>query len=143
MKDRIKKAVYVILGLLFVIIGAIGAVLPILPTTPFLLAASFFFARGSERFNKWFLSTQLYKNYLESFVKSRSMTIKAKVRILTLSTTMLIIAIYMISNIYARIAIICVMMYKYYYFIFNITTLEGKDSKKVNIIGKIDEKREQ
>lgn len=126
MKDKIKKAIYITLAFLFLIIGTIGAVLPILPTTPFLLVASFFFARGSERFNKWFLSTRLYKNYLESFVRSRSMTLKTKVRILTLSTSMLIIAICLVNNIYAKIAIICIMGYKYYYFIVNIKTLNKK-----------------
>ena len=72
MKYSIKKTVYVILAFLFLIIGAIGAVLPILPTTPFLLAASFFFTKGSRRFNKWFVSTKLYKNYLKNFLESKA-----------------------------------------------------------------------
>lgn len=123
MKYKIKKLVYIILAFLFLVIGAIGVVLPVLPTTPFLLAASFFFARGSEKFNKWFLSTKLYENHLESFIESRTMTLKTKARILSLSTIILIIAIYLVNNIYARLTIICVIIYKYYYFIFNIRTL--------------------
>lgn len=131
MKYKIKKLVYIILAFLFLVIGAIGVVLPVLPTTPFLLAASFFFARGSEKFNKWFLSTKLYENHLESFIESRTMTLKTKARILSLSTIMLIIAIYLVNNIYARLTIICVIIYKYYYFIFNIRTFKPRSDKQI------------
>ncbi len=126
MKYSIKKAIYVVLAFLFLIIGAIGAMLPILPTTPFLLAASFFFTKGSRRFNKWFVSTKLYKNYLENFVESRAMAFKTKIKILIPVTVMLIIATYLVGNIHAKIVIVCVMLYKYYYFIFNIKTINGK-----------------
>ncbi|MBM3594547.1 MAG: DUF454 domain-containing protein [Alphaproteobacteria bacterium] len=41
-----KRPVYAALGLLFVALGAIGIVLPVLPTVPFLIVAAFFFARS-------------------------------------------------------------------------------------------------
>ena len=74
----IKKYIYITVGLIAVVLGAIGVALPILPTTPFLLLASYCFARGSERFNNWFINTKLYKNHLESFVNERAMTLKQK-----------------------------------------------------------------
>ena len=117
-------------SLLFLIIGAIGAVLPILPTTPFLLAASFFFTKGSRRFNKWFVSTKLYKNYLKNFLESKAITFKTKIKILIPVTIMLIIAIYLVSNMHAKIIIVCVMLYKYYYFRFNIKTQMGKKKRR-------------
>ena len=58
------------------------------------------------------------------------MTLKTKIRILTLSTTMLLISIYLINNIYIRLAIICIMIYKYYYFTFNIKTVVDTLTKK-------------
>ncbi|MFV0351768.1 MAG: YbaN family protein [Oscillospiraceae bacterium] len=117
------KILYIALGFIFFALGAVGAFIPVLPTTPFLLAASFFFAKGSQRFNRWFLSTKLYKNHLESFVATRSMTLKTKICLLAFASIMLLIAFFMMSNIYGRIFILCLIAFKYYYFIFRIKTI--------------------
>ena len=53
--NKTKKIFWIGLGLLCVGIGAVGVVLPVLPTTPFLLVASFAFTKGSDRFRMWFL----------------------------------------------------------------------------------------
>lgn len=129
MKDKIRRTIYLVLAFLFLAIAGIGVIIPILPTTPFLLLASFFFTRGWERFNKWFLSSKLYKNHLEDFVKSREMTLKNKLRILIPVTAMLLISIYLVKNIHGRLAIGCVIACKYYYFIFRIRTSCKQDER--------------
>lgn len=48
---RFKKTVFITLAILFLIIGAAGVVLPILPAIPFLLVASYFLTKGTEQFN--------------------------------------------------------------------------------------------
>ena len=74
--NKLKKCLYITVGLIAFSLGAIGVVLPILPTTPFLLLASFCFAKGSDRFNNWFTNTKIYKNHLENFIQERAMTLK-------------------------------------------------------------------
>lgn len=59
-----------------------GAVLPVLPTFPFLIFAAFCFARSSKKLDKWFKGTKLYKNNLETYAKGQGMTRKTKVRIM-------------------------------------------------------------
>ena len=67
MKNIIKnpiKILWLAAAFISMALGAIGVILPVLPTTPFLLLASFCFAKGSERFHKWFTKTKLYKKHL-------------------------------------------------------------------------------
>lgn len=120
-KDNMK-IIYVILGFVSMGLGIAGSFLPGFPTVPFLLLASFFFARGSERFHRWFTQTKIYKNYLEDFEKNRSMTLKAKIGLLCLSSTMIAFPIFFVKNNYLRLALILVVIFKYYYFIFCIKT---------------------
>ncbi len=119
----ILKYIYITLGFLFFGIGAVGVIVPLLPTTPFLLLASFCFAKGSERFNHWFKSTKIYKNNLESFEKNRSMTLKTKLCILIPVSGMLILAFLMMHNTHGRAFIVLLIIFKYYYFIFKIKTI--------------------
>jgi uncharacterized membrane protein YbaN (DUF454 family) len=124
------RVLYIALGFLFVGLGTVGVFLPVLPTTPFLLLASFFFSKGSQRFEKWFIGTKLYKEHLEEFLKDRSMKLKTKVKLLSFSSMVLLLSAYLVKVIYVRIFIAFVIVYKYYYFIFRIKTIaEPKESK--------------
>ena len=75
---KIVNGICVALAFVCVGLGVIGIVLPILPTTPLFIAAACLFAKGSEKFHAWFLSTKLYKKYIESAVKNGTMEKKAK-----------------------------------------------------------------
>lgn len=70
----IRKVLYIAVGCIGVGIGAVGAVLPLLPAFPFLLLAAFCFAKSSEKLHRWFTGTKLYKNNLESYVNGKGMT---------------------------------------------------------------------
>ena len=120
-----KRVFFVAVGLLAFALGAVGAVLPILPTTPFLLLAAACFAKGSTRFNRWFLNTRLYKKHLESFVTHRAMTLRTKVSLCAFASTMLLIAFSVMPNPYGRAVILGVIVFKYYYFICRIKTIKA------------------
>lgn len=77
-----KKFLYMITGYISVGLAAIGVVVPVLPTVPFLMLAACCFARSSEKLERWFRGTKLYKDNLEDFVAGRGMTRKAKCRIM-------------------------------------------------------------
>lgn len=118
-----RAHVHLALAFFFFALGAVGAALPVLPTTPFLLLAAYFFARGSPRFNAWFASTRLYKRYLERYATERGMTLRTKLVILFYASTMLILAFLAMKNVYGRAAIVLALAFKYYYFFFKIRTL--------------------
>lgn len=123
------KVVLIILGFISMGIGIVGIVVPILPTTPFLLLASFFFAKGSKRFHDWFISTKIYKKYLESFVQSKAMTLKNKFTILLPVSCMLIITFIFVNNLHARIVLVILFIGKYLYFFTQIRTIAKEETE--------------
>ena len=83
---KIKRLLWLILGLISLVGVGIGAVLPMIPYFPFLMLSTFCFAKSSERLHTWIINTKLYKKNLDSFVKGKGMTVAAKIRIMTTVT---------------------------------------------------------
>ena len=131
MKSKFLKGLYIVLAFLFLGLGVVGIAVPILPTTPFLLLASFFFAKGSERFHQWFVGTNLYKNYLEEFIQTRAMTLKRKLSVTLPVSVMLITTAVLIDNLYARVGIGILIVMKYAYFFTQIKTIKPNKTKAV------------
>lgn len=123
---KLKKILYVVLGCAGVGLGALGAVLPLLPAFPFLLLAAFCFARSSERLHNWFTGTKLYKNNLESYVKGKGMTRKTKVKIMVTVTVLMSVGFIMMHQIVVgRIVLACVWVFHILYFIFGVKTIKA------------------
>lgn len=127
----IKRMIYLGLGFVGLGLGALGAVLPMLPTVPFLIMATCCFGKSSERLNKWFKTTKLYKKNLEDFVEKKGMTLPAKLRVLGLVSLLMLIAFIMMRNtIVGRIVIAVVWLFHVVYFVFGIKTLEKAEEKQ-------------
>jgi len=84
MSERLKRWLLVAAGTVCAGIGAIGIVVPVLPTTPFLLLAAICFTRGSPRLYRALLSNRLLGSYIRDYLEGRGMTARAKVWTLSL-----------------------------------------------------------
>ena len=128
-KKNLVRIVWLLIGFLAMGLGAVGVVLPVLPTTPFLLLASFCLAKGSARFHRWFTGTTLYKKHLESFVENRTMTLKTKFSLLIPASCMLLLAFLAMQNVYGRVFIIFLILFKYVYFFTRIRTVPAGQNR--------------
>ena len=116
--------VFVVLGCIGVGLGALGTVMPIIPTVPFFLLATFCFAKSSERLHNWFINTKLYKANLESYVQGKGMTKATKVRIMVMVTILMSIGFAMMGNVpIGRMVLAAVWLFHVVYFIFGVKTL--------------------
>ena len=73
-----KRTVYKPLGLLFLALGAAGLVLPILPTTPFVLLAAWFFANSSEEWHRRLLGSELFGPMIRNWEANRCISLRTK-----------------------------------------------------------------
>lgn len=120
---RVKKALFMALGCVGLVLGAIGAVLPLLPAFPFLLLAAFCFAKSSERLHAWFTGTKLYRDNLESFVAGQGMTRRTKIRVMVTVTALMSIGFVMMHAVRVGQAVLaCVWVFHILYFCFGVKT---------------------
>ncbi|MDE7362486.1 MAG: YbaN family protein [Oscillospiraceae bacterium] len=123
---KLKKVIYITVGCIGLALGAVGAVLPLLPAFPFLLLAAICFGKSSERLDRWFKNTKLYKNNLESFVKGQGMTWKTKIKIMITVTVLMTIGFIMMNQVVVgRIVLACVWVFHIIYFIFGVKTIKN------------------
>ena len=129
-----KKIIYIVLGCIGVGLGAVGTVIPMLPTFPFMMLATFCFARSSEKLDRWFKNTKLYKENLEDFVAGRGMTKKTKVRIMITITLLMSVGFVMmgLKSIGTGCVVLgCVWVFHVIYFVFGIKTIPAKETASV------------
>lgn len=124
---KIKKLIYIAIGIIALGLGAVGAVLPILPSVPFLLLSAFCFGKSSKKLDLWFKGTKLYKKNLESFVKGQGMTVKTKVKIMTTVTILMTIGFISMKNFATgQIVLAIVWLLHILYFCFGTKTIFEK-----------------
>lgn len=127
---KLKKAFYIGVGCVCVALGALGATVPLIPSVPFLLLAAICFARSSQRLHTWFVGTKLYKNNLESYVQGKGMTVRTKIRIMTIVTITMAIGFIMMGNVpIGRIVLAMVWVLHLLYFVFGIRTIPATKQK--------------
>lgn len=79
-----ERALWVVGGLAFVGIGAVGVVVPGLPTTPMLLLAAACFARSSPRLYHWLLTNRTFGPLIEDYRAGRGVSARVKVSALSM-----------------------------------------------------------
>lgn len=121
---KLKKILWIGLGCLGVGLGAVGAVLPMLPAFPFLLLAAFSFAKSSPRLHAWFVGTRLYQDNLADYVAGRGMTKRTKIRIMVTVTLLMSIGFVMMHAVpVGRIVLSLVWAFHIAYFTFGVKTI--------------------
>jgi len=121
-----KKKLFILLGFISILCGLFGILIPILPTTPFLLLAAYLFAKSSPNFYNWLINSRLFGPYIRNYREKRGMTLIHKVLVLILLWFVIITTmIYGTEHIWVRIllAIVAIAVSTH---IFMIKTLKGE-----------------
>lgn len=110
MRLPIQQFILKITGCLFVALAVLGVVLPLLPTTPFLLVAACCFAKSSPYLYSKLLNSKLFGQLIRDWQKSRSISIRAK----TVSLFSMVLAgawsCYMLDRIWLKVLVVTLML---------------------------------
>jgi len=82
--DKLKRRLFVIAGTIALGIGVVGIIIPILPTTPFLLLAAICYMRGSQRLYNALLCNRFIGSYVRNYLEGKGMSLKMKIWTLSL-----------------------------------------------------------
>ncbi|MBV1843582.1 MULTISPECIES: YbaN family protein [Photobacterium] len=112
----VKRTILLVCGWICVVLGMIGAFLPLLPTTPFLLLASACFMRGSPRLNHWLLSHPQFGPVLENWHRHRSVSPRVKRRANIMMVLSFAFSIYWVPLIWHKVMLLVMLAILLFWF---------------------------
>jgi uncharacterized membrane protein YbaN (DUF454 family) len=107
----LSKLLFIIGGFVLLALGAAGIVLPVLPATPFLLAASFCFLKSSARLYKWIMANRFFGPRIER-IRTTGLRAKEKISIYLFACALIIPVIILSSSLHLRIFLVVLLAVK-------------------------------
>ncbi|MFC2073954.1 YbaN family protein [Campylobacterota bacterium] len=121
MQTRFKKILFMSLGFFFILLAVLGVLLPLLPTTPFIILSAFLFSKSSDRWHQWLLSNKVFGPILNKWECYRCIPRFAK--LLSFSMIALFGSFSVVSIPFLWLKVVTILLIAYgYYFIANIQT---------------------
>jgi uncharacterized protein len=96
---RMKKVAFTIAGTIFLVLGAIGIVVPFLPTTPFLLLSAGCYIKGSERMHRWLINNKLFGVYIKNYREGKGISARGKIFSLMFLWVTILYAVFFVTNV--------------------------------------------
>jgi len=100
------RAVLLVVGTASLILGVIGIVLPVLPTTPFLLVTAACYARASTRLYQWLLGQRSLGPIIVEWRRSRSLPPGVKARALVVVVITFAVSVMLVDVLVLRVALV-------------------------------------
>ena len=120
-KNPIAKILWIFLGSFFVMIGAIGAVVPGLPTTMFLILAAACYIRSSQRLYDWLIANKTFGPYLKDYREGKGIPRRAKKIALLMMTIFVGYAVlFALDDLIVRIIVLILGMIGFYYVAYRV-----------------------
>jgi uncharacterized membrane protein YbaN (DUF454 family) len=108
MIKNMKRRFFFTLGTILIIIGTIGILVPVLPTTPLVLASFICFSRSSKRAEKWILKNRYFRSYIENYKANKGVPADVKIKSIIFLWITLIVSMVIFFNFY-RVLLLAVV----------------------------------
>ena len=129
MPNQLKRRVFIIAGTIALVLGVVGIILPVLPTTPFLLLAAICYMRGSQRLYNALLCNRFVGNYVRNYLEGRGMSLMNKIWTISLLWIAILCTVFLVTESLVIRIILAVVLVGVTVHILLIRTLENKKIK--------------
>ncbi|MCW8848906.1 MAG: YbaN family protein [Melioribacteraceae bacterium] len=128
-----KNIVFILLGGLFVIIGVIGIFVPLLPTTIFLIIASYFFMKSSPKLNEKLVNNKYLGPYIRNFQGNKGMPKRSKINAISLLWISILISAYFFTELFAIRILLLIIAISVTIYLLKLKTLDPQTvSENIN-----------
>jgi uncharacterized protein len=106
----VTRAIWFTFGSLALLLGVIGVVVPVLPTTPFVILAAFCFGKGSPRLERWLLENKTFGPMIADWRAEGAIRLKYKIIGAVVMVALLLLSVAMgVKNKYLIIQAVCMV----------------------------------
>jgi len=106
--NLIKKCLLIFAGSLSLVLGVIGAFVPVLPTTPFLLLSAYCYLRSSKRLYNWLINHRVFGTYIYNYLTYRAITQRTRIVALIFLWVTLFTSASLTHNLHLRLFLLAV-----------------------------------
>ncbi len=99
---RLQRILLIIVGWFSIILAILGILLPLLPTTPFLLLAAWCFSRSSPRFHYWLLHNSWFGKYIRHWQQHKALPKGVKIKIIVIILFSFIFSLWFVESWWIR-----------------------------------------
>lgn len=131
---KIGRSVYSILGITLVVVGFIGAVVPVMPSTVFLIMALFCFKKSNARLENWLLNHRVFGPTLRAWEETKSMALNTKIIAIAMMWIFGSISAVIVGTLWVKGAIVLLCFAGTCYILTRKTTQQKKSSESVKRI---------
>lgn len=104
-----RRIIYIILGSFFLILGAVGIFIPLLPTTPFWLLTCWFYLRSSEKLYNRAMSNRYFGSYIKNFLVDKAIPLRSKIiSVSVMWLSAILTCIYLVECLWVKILLILI-----------------------------------
>lgn len=103
-----KNRIFIAIGFVCVVLGAVGIFVPVLPTTPFLLLASWLFFKANSRWREWLLAHPRLGPYISNYIKYRAIPLRSKISTIALLWATILLSIALVDPLWLKILLLTI-----------------------------------
>ncbi len=108
---NVKRGLWVIGGSLSLIIGLIGIIIPLLPTTPLVILAAFCFGKSSPALHQWLSTNKYFGRYIADYQSGKGVPLRIKIFAVLIVWTSVLFTFTVIPLIYVKVFMIGVALF--------------------------------